>query len=340
MAEPARKKRYIGHVLRVTIAAAALYLVFRGEDFDEVTQVLLAAKWWAFCAGVLAYFLSQLIFVARWCVLLRVQSIKIGYQTALKLHLIGLFYNNCLPSSMGGDVLRAWYATRHTDRKLEAALSVFVDRVIGMTGLMIMAFTCFWFIPAADRGRLLHLDLSGPGAAAKLWHYRWAAAAAIAAAAALLALLLRTRPGQRLVRKSFQVAGRHMITIAAKTSESIRLYRAKWWALGVALILTFCCQAVFVAGLVVVGGNAGIPAPTRFYFIFFPISWFVGSLPISIGGLGIMEGWLKLAFARVAGVSSQQALVLGLFQRFIWLVTSLPGGVIHLLGLHHRRELT
>jgi uncharacterized membrane protein YbhN (UPF0104 family) len=339
MAEPGKKNRYVWHVLRVAIAAGALYLVFRGEDFGEITQALLAAGWPVFCAGVSAYILSQLIFVTRWCLLLRVQSIRIGYLTAFKLHLIGLFYNNCLPSSLGGDVLRAWYVTRHTDRKLEAALSVFVDRVIGMTGLMIMAFACYWFVPAADRAELLRMDLASGGAAGRLWHYRWAAAAACAAAAVLLAGAIWTRTGRGATKRILGLVGRGAMETAAKISESVRLYRAKWPALAVALVLTFCCQAVFVTGLVVVGKSAGIPSPVKYYFIFFPLSWFIGALPLSIGGLGIMEGWLKLAFGRVAGVSPQQALVLGLFQRLIWLVGSIPGAVIHLMGLHHRREL-
>jgi len=129
-----KKKKYISYILRFAVAAVALYIAFRGEDLGQVAEVLLGLKLWVLAAVLGIFFISQLIFVARWNMLLRVQSIKIGFWSAVRLHLLGLFYNNCLPTSVGGDFLRAWYVTRHTDKKLEAALSVFVDRAVGLTG--------------------------------------------------------------------------------------------------------------------------------------------------------------------------------------------------------------
>lgn len=144
-----RKKRfkYISYLARFFVAAAALYFAFHGENLNKIGRVLLHLNWWIFAAALGIYIVSQFIFVCRWYLLLTVQGIRIGFWPAIRLHFLGLFYNNCLPSSVGGDLLRAWYVTKHTDKKLQAAMSVFVDRIIGLTGSILMALGGYFLIP-------------------------------------------------------------------------------------------------------------------------------------------------------------------------------------------------
>jgi uncharacterized membrane protein YbhN (UPF0104 family) len=78
----------------------------------------------------------------------------------------------------------------------------------------------------------------------------------------------------------------------------------------------------------------GIDVPAKYYFVFFPISWLLGAVPVSVGGLGIMEGWLKVMFMRVGTMTGENALALALCQRLIFFLVSLPGAVIHLIGAH------
>ena len=100
------------------------------------------------------------------------------------------------------------------------------------------------------------------------------------------------------------------------------------------MLLTFACQGVFIIGIWMVGKNIGVEAHVKYYFIFFPLSWVIGSLPISVGGAGVTEWWLKDIFVRVCGVPGELALVLALCQRFLWIFGSLPGLVIHVAGAH------
>lgn len=333
------RKRYISYVLRFGVAAAALYLAFRREDLGEVANVLLGINLWIFAASLGIYIISQFIFVMRWYVLLRVQSIEIGFWPALRLHFLGLFYNNCLPTSVGGDLLRAWYVTTHTDKKLEAALSVFVDRVIGLTGMLIMAFCCYWFIPVEGQTRgfefSYNLDLAG-----QLNEHRGLVLGIGAALAVFILALVSNRKGRVLLRRCSQLIRRHGSVALSRGRNAIRIYYSKKLAVGLALLLTFCCQATFIIGLWLIGREIGVDAHVKYYFIFFPISWLLGALPISVGGWGIMEGWLKVAFSQVSTVSGERTLVLGLCQRLIWLFGSLPGVGIHLIGAHLPKEFS
>jgi len=329
-----KRKKYISYFLRFVVAGGALYLAFRGEDFQQVTDVLLGLNLWVFAIALGFYILSQLIFVARWSLLLKVQGIKIGYLPAVRLHFLGLFYNNCLPSSVGGDLLRAYYVTRHTDKKLEAALSVFVDRVVGLAGIGIMAFGCYWFLPASSGQVVIDSELTSVGLMQKLAQYRWILIIASAILAIIAAGVVSNKKGRSLITRLVGLARLHGVQTLIKTRTAIKVYYSKKIAILSALLLTFCCQGLFIIGLWLIGWEMGLEIDAKYYFILFPISWLLGALPISVGGAGIMEWWLKIMFIRLCGISSENALALALCQRLLWLLGSLPGVVIHLAGAH------
>ncbi len=64
------------------------------------------------------------------------------------------------------------------------------------------------------------------------------------------------------------------------------------------------------------------------------MAWVFGAIPVSIGGVGVVEGFLVIMFTQFAGVEAEAALALALCQRIVWMITSLPGAAIHLIGAH------
>jgi glycosyltransferase 2 family protein len=333
-------KKYISYLLRFAVAGAALYLAFRGENIKQVSEVLWGLNLWVFVAAVGIYILSQLIFVARWSLLMRVQSIKIGYWPAVRLHFLGLFYNNCLPSSVGGDFLRAWYVTKHTDMKIQAALSVFVDRAVGLTGIFFMAIGGYMFWPAQSKQGDSSSQFNDIHIFQGLTEHKGLLLGVFLAFVIIVAVFLATKKGRTLYKHYMTIVCSKGKKLIHHIYEAIRIYWNKKSALFLALLLTFACQGLFIIGLWLIGREIGIDAQMKYYMIFFPISWLLGTLPISVGGAGIMELWLKAMFIEVCGVSSENALVLALSQRIIWLIGSLPGVVIHLIGAHLPKDFS
>ena len=122
--------------------------------------------------------------------------------------------------------------------------------------------------------------------------------------------------------------------VLAKTAAAVKLYSKRPLTIIGAIGLTFLLQGACIIGFWLLGRDLGINAHIKYYFVLFPVSWLIGALPISIGGIGIMEGWLKLMFLKLFAVTSLQASAVGLCQRLIWLLGSLPGLGIHLAGAH------
>lgn len=328
-----KKSRYISYLFRFVIAVSALYLTFGGEDLGKIVHLLLGLNWLVFAIFVGLWVFSQVVFVGRWSVLMRVLLVNIPFATAFRLHLLGIFYNNCLPTSVGGDLLRAWYVTTHTHKKLEAALSVLVDRIIGLIGMLIMAFCCYWFIPVGSQPQ--HLKLSVNFNWLPLAHqYKWLFIVAVVVLALSLLGFAAHPKGRQLLRKGGQAFGKRGLLLWGKIRQAINVYCRHIWALALAMGLTFASQGIFILGLWLVGRELGVGAHIKYYFVAFPVAWIVGTLPVSIGALGIWEGTLKLMFSSVAAGNSEQVAALALGHRIIWLLGSLPGVVIHLVGAH------
>ncbi len=310
----------IGFVL-AAIAAVTIWAsqnnryVILGRSFAKMGP-------WFFAGIVVAFIISQAILASRWWLLLRTQEIYIPVWAAIKLHFLGLFYNNAMPGSVGGDLIRAWYVTKHTEKKFEAVLSIFVDRFIGLLSSLIMAGFCYFV--------LLHnvnLGISRETAGGIL---KWVIIAVIA----LVILAAIIPAGRKLLVKIYKLG----LEFAKKLITAAVLYGRNPLTILAAFGLTFLLQSIVIAGFWLIGRQIGIEASVKYYFVFFPLTWGLGAIPVSVGGAGGVEGGLAGLFV-LAGVEAEQALAIALCQRAVWIVAALPGAWIHWTGRHLPKEM-
>ena len=284
-------------------------------------------------AGTLGIFgLSQLLIGVRWWLLLRTQGIFISYWAAVRLYLLGWFYNNVMPSSVGGDLVRLWYVTKHTDKKFEAALSVLVDRMIGLASTLIIA-AFFYIVFLRSEGKKIDF-VAGNGFLASLWRFRWWLLSIGLAAAALFVVLLLVGRSRAMLKTLWSHFRTHAATTLKKLGNAGLLYRRKPAALLAAFGLTVVLQIMTITGFWFLGVSLGIEASIKYYYVFFTLVWVIGAIPVSIGGAVVIEVVLAGLFVRFAGVDETAAAALALCQRFVWIVASVPGAVIHLIGAH------
>ncbi len=292
----------------------------------------------AFIFSLLIFVLAQVIIGFRWWLLLKSQKISISYIAAVRLHFLGLFYNNCMPGSVGGDLIRAWYVTKHTEKRFEAALSVFVDRIVGLSSTFIIAV--FFYIVFL-RGQNLNISSrKSSGLFDTIYNHRTPIILFIGIIIIIfIGLLLYGKSRKKLKNACFYIWERALrIIIQFKTA--IILYCKKPLILFVAFGLTVLLQLMTITGFWFIGQSLGIEASIKYYYLFFTLTWVLGAIPVSIGGAVVVEGMLIYLFSTYAGVNNDSALALALSQRFVWLLASLPGAGIHLLGAHLPKDFS
>lgn len=332
----ATKSKRIFLFLRVTVVVVGVVLaimwVADEQRWADLKEIFGQMSKLIFACTLGIFGLSQLLIGVRWWLLLRTQGIFISYWAAVRLYLLGWFYNNVMPSSVGGDLVRLWYVTKHTDKKFEAALSVLVDRVIGLVStLFIAAF--FYVVFLRSEGKKIDFVASN-GLLASLWRYkRWLLWIGLAVAAMVAALLLvgKSRAMLKTLWSHFYA---HAATALKKLGNACVLYSRKPAALLAAFGLTVVLQIMAITGFWFLGVNLGIEASIKYYYVFFTLVWVIGAIPVSIGGAVVIEVVLAGLFVKFAGVDETAAAALALCQRFVWVLASLPGAVIHLVGAH------
>ncbi len=139
------------------LAIGLIFLLVREEGWSDVQAAFKQISWTQIAAALVLVMLSRLCVTARWYILLRSAGVKTTVWQAAALTFTGLFANNFLPTTIGGDVVRLAGAMQlGFDRAISLA-SLAADRLIGMLG---MVFTLpLGLVPA------LHNLGTGPGQA-------------------------------------------------------------------------------------------------------------------------------------------------------------------------------
>ena len=331
-----RTTRKVFIYLRIGFVLAGVLLggiwLYQDQRYIKLGQALAKMNPVFICGIVGIFILSQVILASRWWLLLRTQGVHISIWTAIRLHFLGLFYNNFMPGSLGGDLIRAWYVTKHTDqRRFEAALSVFVDRLVGFTSSIIMAGFCYFVLLEGQKlgiGRQSNSEASAGGE-----YQRWAIWGLVIIGIAVV-VTIALPAGRKLAAKVWQGC----LKLAKKLGTAAVVYGRNPFTILAAFGLTFLLQGIVIGGFWLVGRHIGITAIVKYYFVFFPLTWALGAIPISVGGAVVVEGGLVSLFNVIAGVEAEKALAIALCQRVVWMVAALPGAFVHLTGRHLPKE--
>ncbi len=337
-AHNAGKKGYLSLIARIAVATAAIVWLLYKQDRRELAEAFHSLNLGYFGLSLVVYAFAQVVISVRWWLLLRAQSIHIDVLSAVKLFFLGLFYSNVMPGSVGGDLVKAWYVTKHTNKRIEGALSVFVDRVIGLIGLVVMAILTYVL---SLQGRVPAFFKAKDAGAGWFSRYPWAVPGTVAILGMFLAVVLAHPAGRAASARLAEIIRLRGAFLLRRVRDAVVAYCSRPWVLLWAMVLTFVGQSIVIVAFWLLGRDLGIEAGLEYYLFIFPVMWVVGAVPISIAGLGIVEAGTVGLFCHLTGVPEEKkGLVVALVvcQRFVWILASLPGGLVHLLGAHLPQE--
>ena len=292
-------------LLRPLVSLALLGVLFWKIGAAALWSVLSQADVLWLVAGAALVVVALLVSAWKWQLLLAAQGLSVPIPALFSSYLIGLFFNNFLPSNIGGDVLRVHDVAKRTGHRSAVAASVIAERLLAGLALALTAVVALLFSAQ-------YTAQVGPSVGLALLVF-----------AVLLGLAMS--PGVRRWLERVLPAGRAQVLarVAAQMGQALNNRHA---VLAV-LALSFVFQATVV--LVAWTGFAaiGVPVSLAACFVFIPIISAVQLLPVSLNGLGVREGAYVLFFGSI-GVGELNAAAASLLFGLLVAGVSLAGGAL------------
>jgi uncharacterized membrane protein YbhN (UPF0104 family) len=329
-------KKYLSLIFRIIIAVLACWFLYRKIDPDQVAEAFTRLQVSTLVFAVLCFCIGLSLIGLRWWVFMRAQKIYVPFLLAIKLTFLGQFFTNFMPSAVGGDLLRAWYISKHTDKRLQAAIGVAADRLMGLAGTMILAFSSFMLF-MRDKEGFFQVDKKENPLKTFFSNHPIPTHWFLIGGFILFGILILVTKKFDL-RKFFNKLKTIFAHFLQQTYQVLLVYVYHPWILLFGLVISILMQVLVIFSFWLIGRDLDMHAPIYCYFVFFPMMWIIGALPLSIAGIGILEGGLVFLFVRFAGASKDLVTVLALCQRLAWVIGSLPGMVVHLMGAHRKKE--
>jgi glycosyltransferase 2 family protein len=302
--------------LKVLVSGGLLYVLLSRVDLARLWAIARTASipWLAAALGL--YFVMVVISAWRWDLLLRAQDIHLPFRRLLNSFLVATFFNNFLPSNIGGDVVRIRDTSRVAGSKTRAATIVLVDRGLGLLGLVFVAAT-----GASLAARLS--DAVGPLGPGLLWLLL---AAAVTVAGIVLMLPHRVAQALRPLRALHQEWVEERI---ARLTTALTRFGESPRALLVCFAGAILVQAVIVGFYAAIATAIDVHVPIAHLALVVPMSLIVQMAPISVNGLGVREATFGFYFTQL-GVNLESALALSFIGAGLVMLFSTTGALAYL----------
>jgi hypothetical protein len=319
------------YVLALSLLGVTLWLNWKPGDpagLEAVwyKHVLTGNLHWDYLAlAALVCVLSTGLTFVRWYLLVRAVGLPFTFTDALRLGLVGFYFNIFLPGSVGGDILKAAFLAREQDRRAVAVATVIMDRFIGLWGM-------FWFVTLLGGGFWLAGWVPEDARFGCGWIVA-ASAATVAVSVVVWAIL-----GLCNDARAESVAGRlgrlpKVGGTAAELWRAVWMYRRRPAVVYGTLLLSMLGFVGFVFlyyySVLTVREPAEVPSLTV-HFLIVPIGLLVAAVPLFPNGLGISEAGFSGLYGLVGWKAAGPSAVLGsLMQRVITWGLGVVGLVVY-----------
>lgn len=296
------------------MSAALLYFVLRSIDLPAFWERVKGMNPTWILLALAAYAGSQSIGVWRWNRLLRAQHIEVERRRLTESIWVSMFFNNFLPSNIGGDVVRIADTAPAAGSKTLATTVVLVDRALGLTALVIIASS------GAFVASLLGVNV--PGAR---WLWLAAGLGAIAATSVILIpdLVSHALLPVRALNKPW------LSERAQRLEDAVIKFRNAPAAVLGAFAGAMVVQITIVAFYLLTAEGLSVPLPIFLGAVLIPVSLVVQMAPVSINGFGVREAVFAFFFRRY-GLPADAAVALSLVSTGMVMGLSLVGGFFFL----------
>jgi hypothetical protein len=300
------KKRKLA--LRIFISVALILFFVYSVDLQETFEVILNTNYLLLLVCLIIYLLGQSISAYKWGVISKVIGFKNTYVEYLQYYYIGMFFNLFLPTTIGGDVGKAYYLSKGdpNGRKAPAIYTVLAERFSGLTVLVWLGTIAL----VSPVGHNVPLTIK------------------IFAVCLSLAILI----GAPLFPYFNKLAFSRKNWINRSMMKDVKVfweYKLVLKCLGLSLLF----HGLVILIHILIGLAIKLDVPLMYYFAVYPVVAIIGFIPIAFNGIGVREG-AYIYFFKLAGVDISHSFAFGILWFAIVVIASLIGGIVYIKGHH------
>lgn len=286
-------KKQVKFILKLVFGITILVILLSKTSIQEFMHMLLGAKYKYFALSLILYILGQIISAEKWMVLSERLNFNNSFFQYTKWYFLGMFYNMFLPTNIGGDIVKIAKLNDKKNNGLKrAAISVFSDRIIGVSVLFILIlfglffYNSFTVLIMANIGVIIFL------CAILLFFYIY--------------------KNKNIISDKFKT----IFNLIFSLCERKLLIKV------IILSLIFHFVLIFIHYFIAQMYNLSIPF--FYYLLLYPITAIVASLPLSINGMGLKE-FVYVFMLKMFNISISEAILYAVTFNMVILFSSILG---------------
>ena len=282
-------------LIKTAVTVGLMFLLFRKVDFHQFSTTLAHARLGLLALSFTVLWIAHYVCIFRWRMLMRPLMPVLSRGRLFGIYCIGLFFNLALPTVVGGDVVKMYYAGKPSRQYARSFAATFLDRDAGMLAMMLIACAAVTVLPgryprhsriAGGLGRLRHFSVHQRG---------------------------DIYPLASSVGNQFSSHISRLSKLAAKIdaiSSAFQVMGREWHILAASLAISFINQLLVISVTWIMSEGLSLQVPFLYFLVFVPIITLISMIPVSLNGMGLREYAFMSLFSAI-GVSSESCIALG-----------------------------
>ena len=296
-------------IIKISISVLLLTFLLWKSDLSSLWNQIADVNLFTLVVSMAAYYLGQALSSLRWQWILNEEGVSVSFKYLFVSYMTGMFVNNFMPTSIGGDVVKTYDIYRLTKNSSLSFFSVFFERFSGLIALVLLSWLgisrYFFIFPSAVLVGWLAIN--------------------IAIALVILCFAYRAA-GQWILQIMQNGKWDKVMKIPREMLERLLNYQKKKGLLRKLIFISFPIQLIIIMIYWQIALSIGVSLPFSFYLFSVPLITVISLAPISFGGLGVREG-LTVMFFSTVGIAKEAALSISLIFLAITYLVSLLGGL-------------
>ncbi len=309
-------RKNLNIILKLLISFILIIFLIRRIGISSIMEEIssVSVGWILIALGI--FVISHFIGSYQWWLLLRTDKIKIHLSRAIGFYFVGLFFNNFLPSSLGGDLFRMFDIHKFSRNDTSAVSSVIIDRFMGffvLSCFAVLAFPVILLENAFNQKYLIFFIIF-----ITAWIFTFF-------------LFFNKKFAQPFawVYEKLTPEGIHLKTRQVyRKIHNFGRSRSLFLKL---ILLSLVIQSLRISMHYMVARSLGVEISYIYFFFIIPFIALASSLPISVGGIGIRESVGMILFSTLAGIQNDIAVSIEFLAYLVAIFSSLPGGIIFII---------